>query len=76
MSARSPGHIVLVDAPGERFNLSSAFGNLFPAALLLRAGAGWTGEIVASPADVLPPADFVYRLEGGRLIAEPGRGDP
>jgi hypothetical protein len=68
-----PGHIVLVDAPAERFNLMSAFGNLLPDALRLRLAAGWTGEIV-DPATAPPAADFVYRLEEGRLMREPGRG--
>ena len=68
LAGRPPGHVVLRDAPQDRFNLTSAFGNLLPEALQLWLGAGWTGEVVASAADVRPTADFVYRLENGRLV--------
>lgn len=66
-AGRPPGHIVLVDAPEERFNLASAFGNLFPEALRLRTAEGWTGEIVSSPAEAPAAAELVYRLENGGL---------
>jgi len=69
-AGRPSGRVALVDAPGERFNLTAAFGNLLPEALQLRVGAGWTGEIVASPAEVPASADLVYRLENGTLVAQ------
>lgn len=69
-AGRAAGHVALVDAPGERFNLTAAFGNLLPEALQLRVGAGWTGEIVARPADVPPSAHLVYRFENGALVAD------
>jgi hypothetical protein len=72
----SPGHIVLIDAPTERFNLTSAFGNLLPEALELRLGRGWSGEIVASATAVSRAADFVYRFQAGRLVREPGGRGP
>lgn len=64
---QASGHIVLVDAPDERFNLSAAFGNLFPEALALRVGSGWTGEILTSPDDASRPASLTYRLSAGTI---------
>ena len=62
------GHVVLVDAPAERFNLQSAFGALFPEAMRLRVGETWTGEVV-SPSDMQPRGDLSYRLTNGALVA-------
>jgi hypothetical protein len=70
---RAMGHIVLIDAPDERFNLTAAFGNLFPEALALRIGGGWTGEIVMSPESASRPATLTYRLASG--IIERTAGD-
>jgi hypothetical protein len=68
---RTSGHVVLVDDPGARFNLVSAFGNLLPEALRLRIGDGWTGEIVAAPEEATRPADLAYRLSEGALVSIP-----
>ena len=62
-----PGHVVLVDAPGERFNLTAAFGNLLPEALHMLVGPGWTGEIVALPQERSRPGELEYRLSSGEL---------
>jgi hypothetical protein len=62
-----PGHVVLVDAPQERFNLTAAFGNLLPEALHLQVGPGWTGEIVALPQERGRAGDLEYRLSSGAL---------
>jgi hypothetical protein len=61
------GSIVLIDAPGERFNLDAAFGGLFPDAVALVLGSGWNGRIVA-PGEPMP-ADvrFSFRFGGGQL---------
>ena len=64
---RSSGHVVLIDAPQERFNLASAFGNLLPEALQLHVGAGWTGEIVPPASAGTRPGDLEYRLMNGSL---------
>jgi hypothetical protein len=67
---RSPGRVVMFDAPPERFNLVSAFGNLLPEALQLHAGDGWTGEIVSPPAEASRRGDLEYRLMNGALQRE------
>lgn len=67
-SGRASGHVVVIDAPAERFNLQSAFGGLFPEAMRLRVGAEWTGEVVAAPAEAQRPGDLSYRLSNGRLV--------
>jgi hypothetical protein len=76
-ASQPTGHVVLVDAAGERFNLAAAFGNLLPEALELRIGRGWTGEIVSSIGEA-EPATLLYALEKGQLVAKrrsgPGRG--
>ena len=64
---RPAGHVVLIDAPEERFNLTSAFGNLLPEALQLRVGSGWTGEIVQSSETASRTGDLEYRLAGESL---------
>ena len=61
------GHVVLIDAPDERFNFASAFGALFPDALRLRIGPGWTGEVVDSVSRAQERADLTYRLSNGAL---------
>ena len=67
-SGRSPGHVVLIDAPAERFNLQSAFGALLPEAMRLRVGKGWSGEVVAAATEAQQPADLSYRLADGILV--------
>ena len=67
-SGRPAGHVVLVDSPAERFNLQSAFGGLFPEAMRLRVGEGWTGEVVSAPSDAQRPGDLSYRLSDGALV--------
>lgn len=64
---RSSGHLVLIDAPAERFNLDSTFGTLFPNAIDLTRGAAWTGEIVAPGATLPADATHVRRLVDGTL---------
>jgi hypothetical protein len=64
---RPSGHVVLVDAPEERFNLASAFGNLLPDALQLFVRDGWTGEIVTPPGRPVRAPDLEYRLSNGSL---------
>jgi hypothetical protein len=64
---RASGHVVMIDAPQERVNLVSAFGNLLPDALKLYVGSGWTGEIVTPPAEASQSPDREYRLENGTL---------
>jgi hypothetical protein len=59
--------VVLIDNPGERFNLEAAFGGLLPAALRLNLGTDWTGEIVVTPA-ALRNAAHLFRLENGGLV--------
>ena len=73
VGSRPTGHIVLVDAPAERFNLAAAFGNLFPEAVQLRVGDGWTGELVSAPNEASGPADLIYRLSAGALERVPAR---
>jgi hypothetical protein len=70
-AGKSPGHVVLIDAPQERSNLTSAFGNLLPEAMVLRVGAGWSGEIVLPGAEPQRAADRSYRLENGSLAPIP-----
>ena len=65
---RTAGHVVIVDAPGERFNLQSAFGGLFPEAMRLRVGEGWTGEVVPTPSEARQSGDLSYRLSTGALV--------
>ena len=67
---QSAGHVVLVDAAGERFNLAAAFGNLLPEALELRIGSGWTGEIVSNIGEAQATATLLYELESGQLVAK------
>jgi hypothetical protein len=67
-SGRTSGHVVLIDAPQERFNLQSAFGALLPEAMRFRAGEGWSGEVVAPGADAQRPGDLSYRLSDGVLV--------
>jgi hypothetical protein len=64
---RPSGHVVMLDAPQERVNLVSAFGNLFPEALRLYTGGGWTGEISTEPAKASRAADLEYRLVNGSI---------
>ena len=66
-AGRPSGHIVLVDAPAERFNLDGAFGALFPEAVRLYVGEGWTGEIVVNAAQAQRRGDLVYRFSEGQL---------
>ncbi len=61
------GHVVLVDAPAERFNLVSAFGSLLPEAIQLRVGQGWSGELVTAADEASQPADVTFRLSNGQL---------
>ena len=68
VAERPSGHIVMVDAPQERFNLVSAFGNLLPDALRLYVGSGWTGEVVTSAAEASRRGDLEYRLVNGSLL--------
>ena len=68
-AGRPRGHVVLVDAPTERFNLDAAFGALFPEAVRLRVGEGWTGEIVGRVGDVRQRGDPMFQLlPAGRLV--------
>jgi len=69
-SGRTAGHVVIVDAPGERFNLQSAFGGLFPEAMRLRVGEEWTGEVVSTPSEARRSGDLSYRLSNGALLRE------
>jgi len=67
-TGRTAGHVVIVDAPGERFNLQSAFGALFPEAMRLQVGEGWTGEVVSTPSEAGRAGDLSYRLSNGGLV--------
>jgi hypothetical protein len=67
-AGRSGGHLVLIDAIGERFNLDAAFGALFPDAVRLRLGNGWTGEIAARDEEPKRRADFIFQLSKGALV--------
>ena len=69
-SGRTTGHVLLVDSPAERFNLQSAFGGLFPEAMRLRVGEGWTGEVVGTRSDARRPGDLSYRLADGTIERE------
>jgi hypothetical protein len=62
------GRVVLIDDPGERFNLDGAFGTLFPDALAVFVGNHWTGEISRSP-DAAAGADLAYRYQAGGLVS-------
>jgi len=64
------GHVVLIDAPVERFNLVSAFGALLPEALQLRLAPGWTGEIVTTSQEATRPADVTFRLANSQLTSD------
>jgi hypothetical protein len=66
-SGEPAGHVVLVDSPAERFNLQSSFGGLFPEAMRLKVGEGWTGEVVGTLSDAQRPGDLTYRLSAGTL---------
>lgn len=74
-AGRRPGHVVLIDAAEERFNLTSAFGNLFPEAVQLRLGTGWSGEILEEGAEPQSTPMQVYRLREGRLVRRQETGD-
>jgi hypothetical protein len=67
-AGRTSGHVVVADAPAERFNLQSAFGGLFPEAIQLRVGEKWTGELVSAPSEIRRPGDLSYRLSDGALV--------
>jgi hypothetical protein len=64
---RPAGHVVLIDAPEERFNLQSAFGALVPEAMRLRVGEAWSGEVVAAAGDAQRLGDLTYRLLDGTV---------
>jgi hypothetical protein len=68
-SGRVAGHVVLIDDPQERFNLTAAFGGLFPEALRFRVGPEWTGEIVDPDGAPSRPGDLLYRLAGTSVAA-------
>ena len=61
------GRIVLVDDPGERFNLEATFGGLFPDAVSLFVGSDWTGEI-ANAAPASTDSALVYRYQRGTVV--------
>jgi hypothetical protein len=62
-----PGrHIAVVDNPLERFNMESAFGNLWPDAVALFLPPGTTAVVTRDPPAV--PDGIVLRLENGRLM--------
>jgi hypothetical protein len=67
-NGRPSGHIVLVDNPDERVNLSSGFGSLFPDAVRLYLREGWTGEIVTPPDEPRGPGDMTFILSNGTLV--------
>ena len=67
-AGRAGGHILLVDDRGERLNLDAAFGSLFPQAVRLRLGEGWTGEIVARPEEAQRQGDLAFVLSDGALV--------
>jgi hypothetical protein len=58
--------IVLLDSPGERFNLDAAFGALWPDAAALCLPPGAPIEIGSAPRS----GSLALRLENGRLIPE------
>jgi hypothetical protein len=62
------GHAVLIDAPGERFNLAAAFGSLLPEAMRLYLGAGWTGELLSTRPETRRAADLTFELRHGVLL--------
>jgi hypothetical protein len=61
------GRVALIDDPGQRFNLATAFGGLLPNALELHLGSGWNGDIVQATDDV-SNARYVYRLMNSDLM--------
>ena len=68
-AGRAGGHVVLVDDPDARFNLDSAFGSLFPEAVTLRLGDGWSGEVVAQREEAERVGDLSFQLADGTLVA-------
>lgn len=66
-AGREGGHIVLIDDMEQRFNLDGAFGALFPEAVALRLGPGWSGEVVARPDEATRPGDLTFRLTPGAI---------
>ena len=62
------GRIVLVDRAGERLNLDSAFGGLFPDAVVLMLGDGWVGEITSGDVPLPSRQTRVFRLSNGELL--------
>ena len=66
-AGREGGHVVLIDDLEQRFNLDAAFGSLFPEAVTLRLGSGWSGEVVARPDEATRPADLTFWLTQGSI---------
>ena len=69
LSGRPSGHVTLVDDPGAAVTLDSGFGALFPDAVRLVLGDGWTGEIrdgrsVRDDTATDPHGDSVIAREG------------
>jgi hypothetical protein len=64
-----PGRrIVIVDSPLERFNMESAFGNLWPDSAALYLPPGTTAVVIHDPPAV--PDGIVLRLENGQLMEQ------
>jgi hypothetical protein len=60
--------IVIVDNPSERFNMESAFGNLWADAAALFFAQARTAIVTQEPAAA--PDALVLRLENGRLVEQ------
>ena len=73
VAARRPegGRIVLLESPGERFNLDAAFGTMFPDAVALYLGPRWSGEVVAEGHAPHADGSLVFRFANGRLTRAP-----
>lgn len=75
-STRTPGHIVLRDAPGEPVTYDAAFSSGFPAAVELFAGPGWTGEILPAGSEIPPTATMAIGLRDGTPVVLRQQTDP
>jgi len=75
------GRIVLFDDESVRYGFGSAFDTLFPAAVHLQKGDGWSGDVKRGTADCHATASesgvVAFMLEGGRVTRCAGsRSEP